>query len=745
MDYIKEYKRFINSHYLSEGVRVTAGILLPAIILNYFGLLIIGVVVSLGALCVSVTDNPGPIHHRRNGMLICSAILFLVALVTGYASSYPVLLAVVIVIFCFLFSIIAAYGSRAISVGVAALLVMVLNIDRHYQGQELIIHALYILTGGLWYTALSLLLYSFRPYKLTQQSLGECIMATADYLRIRSEFYSSDADYQKIYSRMMEQQVVVHQNQELVRELLFKSRNIVKESTLTGRTLLMIFVDVVDLFERTMTSYQDYEQLHAYFRNTGILQRYKQLIEEIAVALDDVGIAVKSGRPAELNDTLLLYLEQEKEYLDQFRDQYRTAENIEGFINLRNILQSLEDIVQRVQTLRLYTTYDKKLATGSGMQVDYERFISHQDYRFKLLSDHLSLRSNIFRHALRVSIATLAGYLISWLLPFGHSYWILLTIIVILKPAYSLTKQRNYQRLLGTIGGAGIGFLILYFVKNNTALFVVMMFLMIGTYSFLRTRYMLSVVLMTPYILLLFHLLFKTNFEAIVLDRVLDTVIGSIIALLANTFILPVWEHQKIQDYMLDMLEKNTAYFKIIAAAFVGKPADRTDYKVSRKNAFVSLANLSDALSRMLSEPRRKQKNARQMHQFVALSHMLTSHIAALSHYAVTLAPRYQSNDFAVICDKISEMLLAASDLLKANARSGQPTQQHSLQIATPLDQRVTALLKQRQQEIRDGLSDTTTRKQLSELKSVTDQFTFIAAVASDIRKVTEQITQPGP
>jgi hypothetical protein len=89
-------------------------------------------------------------------------------------------------------------------------------------------------------------------------------------------------------------------------------------------------------------------------------------------------------------------------------------------------------------------------------------------------------------------------------------------------------------------------------------------------------------------------------------------------------------------------------------------------------------------------------------------------------------------------------MLLAASDLLKANARSGQPAQQHTLQIATPLDQRVTALLKQRQQEIRDGLSDTTTRKQLSELKSVTDQFTFIAAVAADIRKVTEQITQPG-
>lgn len=166
MDYIKSYKRFINSHYLSDGVRITAGILLPAIILNYFGLLIVGVVLSLGAMCVSITDNPGPIQHRRNGMLICSGLVFLVSLLTGLVSTQPILLGVIIILFCFLCSMIAVYGSRAISVGVAALLIMVLNIDRHYEGGELLLHSLYILAGGLWYTGLSLLLYSIRPYKL---------------------------------------------------------------------------------------------------------------------------------------------------------------------------------------------------------------------------------------------------------------------------------------------------------------------------------------------------------------------------------------------------------------------------------------------------------------------------------------------------------------------------------------------------------------------------------------------------
>ena len=87
------------------------------------------------------------------------------------------------------------------------------------------------------------------------------------------------------------------------------------------------------------------------------------------------------------------------------------------------------------------------------------------------------------------------GFIIAAFLPIGHSYWILLTIIVILKPAYSLTRKRNYERLLGTIIGALIGFGILYFIRDNNVLFAIMLLLMIGTYSLIRTNYMFSVIL----------------------------------------------------------------------------------------------------------------------------------------------------------------------------------------------------------------------------------------------------------
>ncbi|MEJ0057707.1 MAG: hypothetical protein WDN75_19910 [Bacteroidota bacterium] len=43
--------------------------MLPTLVLEYFGMLVAGMPFLWGALFVSITDAPGPIHHRRNGLL----------------------------------------------------------------------------------------------------------------------------------------------------------------------------------------------------------------------------------------------------------------------------------------------------------------------------------------------------------------------------------------------------------------------------------------------------------------------------------------------------------------------------------------------------------------------------------------------------------------------------------------------------------------------------------------------------
>ncbi|WP_410964374.1 FUSC family membrane protein, partial [Salmonella sp. SAL4447] len=85
------------------------------------------------------------------------------------------------------------------------------------------------------------------------QALGDALISTASYLRTRADFYNSTVDYDQTYKTLLDQQVQVHNKQNLVREMMFKTRDIVRESTHTSRILMMIFLDSVDLFERIMT------------------------------------------------------------------------------------------------------------------------------------------------------------------------------------------------------------------------------------------------------------------------------------------------------------------------------------------------------------------------------------------------------------------------------------------------------------------------------------------------------------
>jgi uncharacterized membrane protein YccC len=392
-----------------------------------------------------------------------------------------------------------------------------------------------------------------------------------------------------------------------------------------------------------------------------------------------------------------------------------------------------------LQALHQYTTYDLGINKKQTQEIDYEKFVTRErDLNLKLLRDNFSWQSNIFRHSLRVSIATLAGYIVSRFLPLGHSYWILLTIIVILKPAYSLTKKRNYDRLIGTLVGALIGVVILYLVKDRNAVFACMIILMIAAYSFMRTRYLIFVILMTPYILLLFYLLNPHGFTSIIKDRVIDTAIGSAIAFLANKFISPAWEHEQFLGYLIGMQQSNIKYFTSVAGYFTGKPSSVNEYKLSRKHAFVALANLSDAFSRMLSEPRKKQKNLGQIHQFVVLHHMLSSHIATLSSYADDNAVQLEPGYFQNVIHSVSQILeVARSILLQEQVSLQLPGNREPLR---ELNDRVGGLMDQRKSELDRGLIETDTRKKLSEIKPVADQFNYIYKIAVDIEKLCSEL-----
>ena len=624
--HIASFRDFMYTQYFYDGIKITIGVLLPSLIFFQFDELLIGLPISLGALCVSVADNPGPNLHKRNAMLLTACFIFFVTLLTGLLNANPFLLGLEILLLSFLFSMFHIYGDRAASVGTATLLIMIFNIDQVRPYNQVLQHAFYVFGGGVWYLLLSLLFVQIRPYRYAQQSLGECIHEIAKYLKIKASFYGEGKAVNDIFKDLVKQQVIVNEQQENVREILFKSGKLQKDTTAESRLLVLIFIDMVDLFEQTMATHYDYNEVRNQYKNHQILPHFQKLIVKLSSELHYLGACLMYNEKPGKHLLTLKDLDLVKSKLDKLE-----AEGVSVLV-LKKILINIRNIFVRVDDIYKYHKSPQNNHVDKDREADLGKFVNHQDYNFGLFKNNLTFQSSYFRHALRVSLVLIFGFWVGKLLPVGHySYWILLTILVILKPGFSLTKQRNYERVIGTVVGGIAGVLILMFVKDQTLRFSFLLLFMVLTYSFQRFKYVVSVLFMTPFVLILFSFISPQNNLNLATERIIDTMIGSAIAFIASYLLFPSWESFNFKKVLSTMVDANLNYFSVIVSKLSGKDISSTQYKLARKEVYVSTANMAATFQRMQNEPKNKQHKTTEVQKFVVLNHILTSYLANLS------------------------------------------------------------------------------------------------------------------
>ncbi|RZL06887.1 MAG: FUSC family protein, partial [Pedobacter sp.] len=475
-----------------------------------------------------------------------------------------------------------------------------------------------------------------------------------------------------------------------------------------------VFVDMVDLFEQVMSTYYNYKKLHEEFDPTGILKTYEKVISKAADALDEIAYSLKTGGIPDMNSTLADDIEELKHEIALLEQNNQDgAVSTLGIIALKNIEVNIENILSRIKTINGYFNKAEKKYL-KARKIDIRKFTTRQSFDKKLLLQNLTFRSSIFRHSVRVAIVMLIGFIVSRALDFSHSYWILLTILVISKPGFSLTKQRNYERIVGTVIGALIGMGVLWYIHDRNTLFVILLLCMIGSYSFQRKNYVVSVVFLTPYTLVMFDFLGMGTLS-VASERIYDTIIGCGIAFGSSYFLFPNWEHQKLKEGMLAILNANKHYFEQVTHFYFETEPSLTKYKVARKEVYVSTANLASLFQRMLSEPKSKQLFIKELHQFTALNHLLSSYIATLSLY-------YKDHDYhftqsealkPIVNNTVYLMELSADRIMNCT----------DMVTNVPLIRRKATTEAQMEQEI-----------------SILEQFELIQKVTYDIYKLTEKI-----
>lgn len=337
-----------------------------------------------------------------------------------------------------------------------------------------------------------------------------------------------------------------------------------------------------------------------------------------------------------------------------------------------------------------------------------------------------------------MTLALLIGYSISKFnfLGIGHSYWILITIIAIMRPAYSTTKHRNLLRLYGTISGAIVAYFILIFIKNDSVLLALLFTTMILCFSFLKEKYAWAVFFMTIYIFITFNFLNPGNVNQIFKDRILDTAIAGVIAFLVSYFVLPVWEHTQNLTLMKKSAADNLQYFKTVIKNFENKTTT-VNYKVRRKDAIISLANLSDNFQRMLSDPKNQQQKLESVHQFVNTSHLITAYTASLSQFSATETD-FHEIDFENWERKISAEMETTLNLLEDKNFKSENLNSSNI---NPTDS-IEDLLEKRKNEINENehfdLRDPQRISRLTQLKNIREILELLSDVTHEQRKVVE-------
>ncbi|UZT99437.1 FUSC family protein [Chryseobacterium fluminis] len=741
MNYSAELKKFVTSQYVYSAIRITLATVLPCLVLAHFGILKEYFLFPLGTSFVALTDQPGPFIRRRNALTFAIFCFVFVAFIASMVMHVKILVFAEIIIFGMFFSLIGVYGQRLAAVGSLSLVVMAIFIDGHLTGADIFKSLLIFASGCIWFLLIFLIVTTIQPYKLASQMIGENYLQLAEFLKIKANYYEKNPDFDKLTTQVIAKQIEIKNLQEETRETVFKTRVIVNESTTTSRLLMLMLLNSMDLHEKLMTSESDYEKLQKSFEDTTILVSIHDYLNLLAEEMTNIGISLQIGTKARPVYDLDEELRNLNHHYFELRNKKISPDNFENFMILRQILMRINEITKEINEIYKVFSQNVKLAKSLSTGLDLRKFMPNEEkLNFRVLRNNISFSSSHFRHALRITIALLIGYSFSLFqfLGIGHTYWILITTVAILKPAYSITKKRNLLRLYGTIVGAVIAYGILHVIHINALLFGILLLSMVMCFSFLKGKYFWAVLFMTIYVFLSFNFLSPGNIDIIFRDRIVDTVIAGLITSLVAYIVLPVWEHTQNLDLMRKSAECNLSYFQSVIAKFLDEKHNLEDYKVKRKNAIISLANLSDNFQRMISEPKNQQKKLEVVHQFVATSHLVTAYTASLSQY-VKDNEKYPEIDAEGWSKKIEAEMQQVSNLLNGDTISEVLKMESRIE---PEDSSLEDLILKRKTELieNEGYDrrDPDKISHLTELKNIHDVLELIYDVAKEQRKVIE-------
>ncbi|SFN45894.1 FUSC family membrane protein [Salegentibacter flavus] len=734
-NYFEDLLKFFRSPDFSKAVILSIAISLPIAVFSYLGNYEIGVALAIGALLSSPSDIQGSFSHKIIGVFLAAILAGMVSLFFGYASVKIWILLPVLALLVFGIAYLAVFGFRASLVAFSGLFAIVLSFANISTALEIWERALLIVLGGLWYLLLSVFWHYLNPKRATEQLLAQALELTGLYLKTRAQLLTETEKRESLKKELFRIQGELNEKHESLRDTLIRSRLNFGNSNY-ARKRLLIFIELVDILELAIANPVDYDKMEEVFgKKSKMPQKLSSLVDSLALQLDEIAISLQKNSnytQKEIRDNL----EKIETGFSAFRKNLDSNDIKEHMFLLQNLFDYLERQAQKINTIVriLYNLEDRKRVFPKKNEV--LKFITPQDYDPKILLENLNLDSTIFRHSLRLAVVVVVGFSIGAYFSLDNAYWILLTIIVIMRPNYGLTKERSKQRIIGTLIGGAIAIGIVFFVKNQIVYAILGLLSLTLAFSLVQRNYKTAAVFITLSIVFIYSLL-QPDVYNVIQYRIIDTLVGAGLAALGNLVLWPAWEVKGIKNVMLKSIEANKIYLEEIARFYKVKGDLPVSYKLARKNAFLETGNLNIAFQRMTQEPRSKQKEISGVYEIIGINQTFLAALASLGTYIRNHKTTSASVHFDILVQHTLQNLRNTKNVLSEQEIKRLPDQENTLRAGKALNSNFENLLQRSEARIEDRNSQAgeNLQEQLREAHLVINQLNWLLELSEKLQK----------
>jgi uncharacterized membrane protein YccC len=590
-----------------RAARNAIGVALPLAAGYLLGSTPAGLIAATGALNVCFTDGDDPYRQRARRMLL-STLLVGLAVLIGTLSGHDAVVAIAIAgAWAFAAGMLVAISQAATDMGVTTLVTLIVFSAQPLAPHQAVSAGLLAIAGGLLQTLLALALWPVEGYQPERRALAnllEELARAAASPAAASEAPSASAQATEAHNTLAALGAIHALAAERYQSLLNQAERMRLSLLALARLRVRIGrekegggeIAALDRFFELCSNVLG--AIASSLRTNNSLDPHPDALDQI----DALAEVLRVSQAGADSDILSALVRDARYQVDAFSGQLRSSVELAAH------------------------------ATEAGL-AEFERKQSRTPWTLRLRGSLATLRANLtfesaaFRHAIRLAVCVALGAGIGRAVSWRRTYWLPMTVAIVLKPDFTATFSRGVLRVAGTLTGLAFATLLFHFVSTTVVTQIVLIALLTFVLrSFGAANYGILTAAVSALVVLLIGLT-GVSAKDVIAARALNSLAGGALALAAY-WLWPTWERYRVNENVARLLDAYRDYFRTIAQAYLKPDAPPPELDSARQAARLARSNLEASVDRLGAEPYVSQLPA--LNDMLASSHRLVHALMAL-------------------------------------------------------------------------------------------------------------------